>query len=35
MDWTCKKPLSESDFGRLTDDEQFRVLNGDDLKPKE
>ena len=33
MDWTCKKPLSKIDFGRLSDEEKFRVLNGDDLKP--
>lgn len=32
-DWTCKKPLSETEFDRLSDEEQFRVVHGDDLKP--
>ena len=33
LDWTCEKPLSEAEFDRLSDEEQFRVLHGDDLKP--
>ncbi len=33
MDWTCEKPLSEAEFDRLSDEEQFRVVHGDDLKP--
>lgn len=33
LDWTCRKPLSKSEFGRLSDEEKFRVLNGDDLEP--
>ena len=33
MDWTCEKPLSEAEFDRLSDEEQLRVMHGDDLKP--
>ena len=33
MDWTCEKPLSEAEFDRLSDQEKFRVMHGDDLKP--
>ncbi len=35
MDWTCKKPLSEAAFDRLSDEDKFRVLHGDDLKSKD
>lgn len=33
MDWTCERPLSEAEFDRLSDEEKFRVMHGDDLKP--
>ncbi len=33
MDWSCEKPLSEAEVDRLSDEEKFRVLHGDDLKP--
>ncbi len=32
MDPTCKKPLSESEFERLSDEEKFRVKHSDDLE---
>ena len=35
MDWTCEKPLSEAEFDRLSDEEKFRVLHGDDLKQRD
>ena len=32
MDPTCKKPLSEGEFERLSDEDKFRVKHGDDLE---
>jgi hypothetical protein len=34
MDWTCKKPLTEVEFDRLSDEDKFRVKHGDDLESK-
>ena len=35
MDPTCKKPLSEGDFERLSDEDKFRVKHGDDLESED
>ena len=32
MDFSCNKPLSVGQFERLSDEEKFRVQNGDDLE---
>ena len=35
MDPSCNKPLSESEFERLSDEEKFRITHGDDLESED
>lgn len=31
LDWDCTKPMSASEFDRLTEEEKFTVINGGEL----